>query len=297
MTFEERFSLVLTVALGGSLSALGLQAGARWAVVGGVLVATVGASLVWRRYRRRRAILARPFPEAWRAILRRRVWFYERLDEEGRRRFEANVQRLMAEFVFEGVAGAQVTDEVRLLALAGGAALLHGLPDVELKPIRDIVIYPDAFDEDYDVEGDGPIAGMVHRQGPLIFSAKALRRGWARDDDGYNVALHEFAHVLDLADGYADGVPALVADPDSWDPILTDALERVRARRSRLRPYAATNRAELFAVAVEAFFERPRALRTAHPALYEQLHRLFRIDPIELGHDPPARRRPEELHR
>jgi Mlc titration factor MtfA (ptsG expression regulator) len=43
--------------------------------------------------------------------------------------------------------------------------------------------------------------------------------------------------------------------------------KRAGKRRSVLRKYAATNEAELFAVATEAFFERPRALAAKHPKL------------------------------
>lgn len=286
MRSEERVGLFLALFLGAGFSALGLRLEAGpWGLAVGALVSVAGGALALRPWLRRRKALAGPFPEAWRAILERHVHFYSHLDEEGRRRFERILQRLMAEFVFEGVEGAEVTDEVRVLALAGGAVLLYGMPGVRLQAIRDIVIYPDAFDEDYDVETHGTIAGMVHRQGPLLFSAKALREGWARDHDGYNVALHEFAHVLDLADGYADGVPAMVADPDAWDPVITEALERVRAGRSKLREYAGTNRAELFAVAVETFFEQPRALLRAHPDLYEELRRYFGVDPLAMGGD------------
>ncbi len=45
--------------------------------------------------------------------------------------------------------------------------------------------------------------------------------------------------------------------------------------------YGATNRAEFFAVATEAFFERPRELRELHPALYEELRGFFGQDSAE----------------
>ncbi len=260
-------------------------------MVGGALAALGGAASSLWPWWRRRTVLNRPFREDWRAILRHYVRFYNLLDEDGRRRFEAVVQRLMAEFVFQGVEGAEVTDEVRLLALAGAAVLLYGMEGAELKATRDIVIYSDAFDEDYDLGPHGPIAGMVHRQGPLLFSAKALKQSWEGERDGVNVALHEFAHVLDLADGYADGVLAMAADADAWHPLIMDALERVRAHRSKLRGYAGTNSAELFAVAVEMFFERPRTLLQAHPALYGELRRSFGVDPLILGVDSFSRGR------
>jgi Mlc titration factor MtfA (ptsG expression regulator) len=47
-----------------------------------------------------------------------------------------------------------------------------------------------------------------------------------------------------------------------------------------LRAYGATNEAEFFAVATEAFFERPARLKARAPDLYEELRKYFRVDPL-----------------
>jgi hypothetical protein len=47
-----------------------------------------------------------------------------------------------------------------------------------------------------------------------------------------------------------------------------------------IEPYAATSPAEFFAVTTELFFERPDALAAERPALYEQLMRCYRLDPL-----------------
>ena len=49
----------------------------------------------------------------------------------------------------------------------------------------------------------------------------------------------------------------------------------MEAHRSVLREYAATNEAELFAVATEFFFERPEALKKKHPKLYAVLVEVY----------------------
>ena len=46
--------------------------------------------------------------------------------------------------------------------------------------------------------------------------------------------------------------------------------------------YGATNPAEFFAVVTETFFEKPRELRSKHPALYLQLQQFYRQDPAAL---------------
>ena len=49
-----------------------------------------------------------------------------------------------------------------------------------------------------------------------------------------------------------------------------------------LDEYGAGDPTEFFAVITESFFERPRELRSRHPALYDQLRALY-------GQDPAAR--------
>jgi hypothetical protein len=175
-----------------------------------------------------------------------------------------------------------VDDETRVLIAASAAMLAHGLPEFEWPSVRDIVVYPGTFDEAYDV-GRGTISGMVHAQGPVLFSMEDLRHGFRRPHDGHNVALHEFAHVMDMATGAADGLPlglSWVATAP-WVELMVDRLRRIRGHRYQhvLRDYAGSNEAEFFAVAVEVFFEQPGKLRGRDPELYAMLAEYFAQDP------------------
>ena len=106
--------------------------------------------------------------------------------------------------------------------------------------------------------------------------------------DGQNVVLHEFAHQLDFLDGYADGTPPLSSREEyrRWRDVMTDEYERL-VRESEhgharvLDAYGATNPAEFFAVATEAFFEKPVQLQRRHPALYEVLRGYYCQDTAE----------------
>jgi Mlc titration factor MtfA (ptsG expression regulator) len=53
-----------------------------------------------------------------------------------------------------------------------------------------------------------------------------------------------------------------------------------------LDQYGSKNPAEFFAVITEAFFERPRALKTKHPALFAQLQRFYKQDPTTYSLEP-----------
>lgn len=265
----------LLAALGASRGEAGLYVLAAL-VLGGAIAFGVRKPLARAR------ATSRPFPAEWRGLLENRVRFYRSLDAAGRARFERNLSELVASHVFEGVDGLEVTDELRVLAMAGAAMLVHGLPSWSLPADRTVIFYPDAFDrEGYESSRRGDLAGIVHAQGPVIFSVKALRDGYRDARDGHNVAIHEFAHVVDLADGYADGVPgdARTSLVGPFARMVEDERLKVLANDSLLRDYAGTNAAELFAVAVESFFERPAKLKAEHPELYRALVHHFRLDP------------------
>jgi Mlc titration factor MtfA (ptsG expression regulator) len=56
-----------------------------------------------------------------------------------------------------------------------------------------------------------------------------------------------------------------------------------------LDTYGVENPSEFFAVATEAFFERPRALEAKHPELYAALRRFFRQDPSRYSSEQATR--------
>ena len=88
--------------------------------------------------------------------------------------------------------------------------------------------------------------------------------------------------MLDRADGAFDGAPALHAGAHyrPWATVMQRSFDRLRdgdrTIRKVLRDYGATNEAEFFAVATEAYFERPDELRKRAPALFDELERFYR---------------------
>ena len=107
--------------------------------------------------------------------------------------------------------------------------------------------------------------------------------GFISSGTGYHVGLHEMAHVLDMANGQADGVPFgmdwMVTAP--WVKVMADRIQKVRRGECQkiLRDYAGVDEAEFFAVAVEGLFQRPAELAIQDPELYKLLKSYFRVDP------------------
>ena len=92
---------------------------------------------------------------------------------------------------------------------------------------------------------------------------------------------HEFAHLLDLSQTRFDGVPSYLRDEGvrRWTAIMDREHERLAQGMSALDPYGLSGPPELWAVAVEAFFQDPVTIARAHRELYEFLASYFNQDP------------------
>lgn len=280
------YTVLTALILGGGLTVIGLRATPVGGWLGLIpLLLVIGLGL--RRSFRRWQVARTSVPRRWQRWLRDHVPFYRALGDEGRARFERDVQFFIDEHNFEGIDGVKVVDELRLGVAAGAALLLHGRPDWELGGAASILFYPDAFDEQYYGGEYADYDGMAHEQGPMLLSARAVRESWADPGDGNNVVLHELAHLFDFKNEGADGVPSLMnpSSEQAWKQLVRREMTRVRRGRSLLRPYAATAPSEFFAVAVEVFFEQPRAMEREHSELFDALRAFFDLDPRGEGEE------------
>ncbi len=235
----------------------------------------------WWRRRRRRRVRGEPFPPAWLEILARNAPFVARLDAADRARLLGDVQVLVAEKHFIAAGGMEITDEVRVTIAAAAARLVIHLDVDRYDDLTEIVVYPSAYRHPGADPADGAVLGEAHAWGVVVLAWDAVLAGMRNPGDGHCTAVHEFAHVLDRADGAFDGAPELHASEHyrPWATIMQHGFDRLRRRdrtlRRVLREYGATNEAEFFAVATEAFFERPGDLRRRAPALYAELERFY----------------------
>lgn len=283
-----RRRLVLVAGCCGLLSLPGMDHGgdAVWTIPAVWVAGAAYAGLYLRRWLRRRRLAEEGLCGEDRRVLRRRVSFYRRLSPEDRRHFEKLVAVFLGERRITGVDGVEVTREVRLLVAASAVRLVFGRPEWEYPDFGEILVYPGPFrtDGSYSTELDGESAaasGLVHSIGGVIISLPDLYRGFADDRDGYNVGYHEFAHILDgrRPNGVPDNLQ--LGAYRGWAEVMHGEFQRVRKGDSMLRGYAGTAPAELFACAVEAFFEEPGRMRRAAPDLYAQLAGYFNQDPLE----------------
>lgn len=263
--------------------------------------------MLFRRRRRARAA-ARPFPPEWEALLARRFASWSRLSEVDRGELRRLILVFLAEKDFEGCAGLEITDEIRVVIAAQACLLLLHRESDYYPTVSTILVYPSAYRATgrrvgpggVVTESDGVRLGEMATHttnslggGPVVLAWDHVLAGAHDMRDGHNVVLHEFAHALDAENGNVDGAPALGdrARYTAWARVLGGEYERLvhdlqSMHRGVLDPYGATNPAEFFAVTTEAFFEKPLALRAQHPDLYAQLAAFYRQDPASVPAPP-----------
>jgi Mlc titration factor MtfA (ptsG expression regulator) len=253
-----------------------------------------------RVWRRRRKVLARPFPPEWEEVLDRRVTFFALLDDEEKQRFRKLTAIFLDETPITAV-GCELDDTCRVLIAASAVVPVLGLGGWEYGMLREVLLHAGEFRARMRADDDraDPLLGMVGNtggafNGVLALSKNSLLHGFAVGDDKHNVGIHEFAHLVDKADGAIDGVPASLPSEAlrPWLALVRREMEDGSGGWSDIPDYAFTGEQEFFAVATEYFFEAPEQLASRHRELYDMLRRIFRQDPLARLRRRRERQRP-----
>lgn len=247
----------------------------------------------FRQFRRQNILRQNPIADAlWRGVVADHpVLAGLAEDEEGRLRDLACL--FLHEKIFEPVKGLVLTESMGLSIAVQCCLPVMNLGVDWLDGWRTVIAYPGAFirkREQFDDAGvmhewEEAISGEAWRLGPLILSwADVEASGWG---DGYNVAVHEIAHKLDLLNGEVDGFPPLHRGMSAraWNQAFSNAFEDFSRRVdaglvTEIDPYAAEEPGEFFAVLSEYFFERPGLVNAEYPEVYRQLAAFYRQDPL-----------------
>jgi Mlc titration factor MtfA (ptsG expression regulator) len=248
----------------------------------------------WRRGREQRILARRVIPEAlWQRTLHRYPFLARRSADD-----LADLRRLASLFLdrkeFTGAGGFVVDDDTAVAVAAQaclpvlrlGLAAYDGFVGIVIHPAQVVARRETTDDTGIVHRYDEVLAGEAMDGGPMMLSWADVSAGGSTDGGAYNVVIHEFAHVIDLLDGEADGVPPL---PDAkalahWHAVLQYEYDRFCERvacgyDTALDPYGAEAPGEFFAVASEAFFVAPQAFKAEQPAMYRLLADFYRQDP------------------
>lgn len=240
----------------------------------------------------------RGLPEGWESIVDAHVAHWRELDEVERNDLAYIADWLLKKKHWEAARGFELTDEIRVTIAAQAALLVLGLDLAYYHDVSAIIVWPTTIM--MGGEHAGPVEGTVSasavellgeshdRSGPVLIAWDEARRNARDPERGHNVVYHEFAHKIDMADGWIDGTPDL-GDRNRtqrWVDVCTEVYDDLRAGNERppLDSYGAEDVGEFFAVATEAFFDEPVALEANEPDLYDVLRDFY-------GQDPAARTR------
>ena len=247
-----------------------------------------------RRWRQRRILRKQAIPDSlWRDAVESLPFLGMYTEAELARLREKVVLFLDAKSIV-GARGHVVTARQRVVIALQACVLVLNLELDFYDGWESVVVYPDEFVPGWEWEdeagvvhtNDEPMAGEAMERGPVILSWADVEASQDWTASGMNLAIHEFAHKLDMRNGAANGCPPLPADmaPHIWKRTMLAAYEHFQKRvaqgdRTTIDPYAAESPAEFFAVLSEVFFVDPALLRYEYLAVYQQFARFYRQEP------------------
>ena len=252
-----------------------------------------------------------PAPENWWPVIARAVPLVSRLGPDERDRLLSLTRELITTCHWEGCGGLSLTTGMQAVIAAQASLLELGRPGVLFPNLKEILVYPTTFVPGKNADlrkwraerERGPELGEAWSTGTIVLAWDDSVLGSSDPVDGHNVVLHEFAHLLDyegrlttrfslmprnpMTGDAADPIPE-VGNPEQWKRLITESYERFCALSEQAETppvfdrYAMTNEAEFFAVATEAFFEKPGEFGATFPELFEAFRGYYRQDPRRL---------------
>jgi Mlc titration factor MtfA (ptsG expression regulator) len=259
----------------------------------------------WIRNRRRKKLLAEPFPPAWQATLDAKVKLFGLLPPKEQQALRNRLRIFIAEKDWEGCGGLKMTDEIRVVIAAQACVLALGVADFYFERVETVLVYPSEwvpppqFQRQHGgvvtEDSDALHLGEHWQHGPVILAWDQAEHDATRPQGGFNVVFHEFAHHLDGLNGFVDGMPPLDSPSQerNWLRVTEREYDKLvemseAGRATLLDEYGASSMAEFFAVSTECFFTRPVAMQRRHAELFELLAQFYKQDPRPWFNERPA---------
>lgn len=248
-----------------------------------ITILLIISAIIFLWPRKKSLTVYQTFPEAWEKILKDKVPFYKGFTEEERKRFKKRVLEFLNQTRITGVE-TEIDDTIRLFVASSAIIPVFNFEEWEYFNLSEVLVY-NGLVETYQIEETdrkNKILGQVRpfqTRHLLLLSKQSLEKAFENMNGKENVGFHEFAHLLDEADGTIDGVPKSFLPNEllqPWTHLMYKELEKMKKGKSDINPYGLTNHAEFFAVVCEYFFENPQKFKSSHPELFEILSRTFK---------------------
>lgn len=230
-------------------------------------------------------------PDAeWRDAASGVLAHWQHLDPDEETRVIQGAWELTQTRGWEGLDGLSITPQMKAVISTSACLLTVNVGLRVLADVTSILVAPTSATRATRQSLGGKVVGelvacvlgesLLH--GPVRLSwdrIRAEQRDWST-----SVLLHEFAHKIDMADGVGSGTPPITDHGEArrFEQVVSSALTELRedSDPSPLSSYAATNAAELFAVATETFFLNPDGLHDRFGDLFEALETYYRQRPV-----------------
>lgn len=238
------------------------------------------------------------WPAQWTAFLESHVPFYRHLAAKDRLLFQQRIRLFWQTTAINGGVDVDVNDEDRLLVAASAIIPVWAFPHWHYMNLQAVYLLPAAFNEKFECgKADSHFTGLVGTgpmRGKMALSRPDLYLGFSNSQDKRNVGIHEFVHLVDLADGACDGFPERLKPYNyslHWLELVAKKMLEIDHKKSNINDYGATDEAEFFAVVSEYFFERPHMLKKKHPELYLALEDIYQQDVLAIEKDIKIRKK------
>lgn len=219
--------------------------------------------------------------------LNEHIPFYRQLSRSDKKIFEDRIGLFLAEIRITEIDKDVPEKETCLYVACSAVIAFWGLPYWNYGELSEVLVYPNDFTRTNEISDKGHIEGKIHQGGlmdsTMILSLPSIIKGFELND-GRNVGVHEFAHLLDKEDNSIDGIPFIVSKSDrkSWASLVERELNS-RKHKSKIDPYAYSSESEFFAVLMEVYRENPNRLSKKFPELYDLLKVYFDTTDREEG--------------
>jgi Mlc titration factor MtfA (ptsG expression regulator) len=218
-------------------------------------------------------------------LLSSKIGLWSRIPSEIKKIWEKKILCFLDLFSFVETSDDFPCDEIKLLVAAEAALLVAKRSFEDYRFLRSIYIWEKQIPRQPEAHG---MASMreVH------LSWKYLEKTIGNADDGKNLVLHEFAHVIDFSDdGKAQSIPVIKTSKDFkfWENLIAKMHKMIVNAHSAgtkfpVRSYAGLQcnkglTPEIFSCGTSAFFESGRSLQKECPDFYNALSNFYGMNP------------------
>jgi Mlc titration factor MtfA (ptsG expression regulator) len=211
-------------------------------------------------------------------ILMRRFHYYQKLDPSLQLVFKTRLMDFIDQKLFI-IKETRAVREMPVLVSAAAIQLTLGLKDYRLPFYKYIRIYKEEYVADHALK---ILAGNV--RGNMISVAwNHVLHGYADENDGANLGLHEMSHALYFQKLVVEEEYAKTFTRDYHSLVEKCSLahqDEIKGLKDFYSEYAETNLQEFWAESVELFFEKPRELYETYPDIFMAMRLLLNQDPL-----------------